>query len=616
MVPNRREFVKTVASGLALAGVAASPESLSGDNGSGSARSSPSTPAAIRRCYAYAGEHRLHFRRAGAGPVLVMIHSSPGSSFSLEPLIERLAAWHTVIALDTPGYGETDGLGKEVPDIGDYATALAEAIEVLKLQRFDLYGAHTGAKIALEYAARNPGMVHRLVLNGLSMYTAAEQSDMLEHYTPSLAPQWDGGHLLRTWMMRRDMYVFWPWFERSGSARRLVDLPSPAVLHAQTVDLLRAGSDYSKGTRASILYEAAPILRRLTVPTLVVAAPGDALRAHLERLGQLPPSFEVTALPESHDPDGAIAERVHRFLGGGAEQKAPALPTVLPVQQAVRRDYVDSPVGQLLVRRSGGGSGCPLVLFHASPLSSARLESLLPVMGSDRPVVTFDNPGNGDSAPLWGHPEIQDLAKVLASSIDSLGFDEYDAFGTHTGAFIAMELAIASPKRVRHVILDGVPLFTKAESEERLARYPPPLHIEGDGTHLIWAWNFLGDQSLWWPWYDKTAKRARIGVPIPSAKSQHANFVEFIKGGTTYHLNYRAAFSYPTTSRMPMVSCPALLCAGPSDPTRAYLTTMSRLAPHNVVRTRPETSSSETMAAVADLYRRFLTDQPVPSLSN
>jgi pimeloyl-ACP methyl ester carboxylesterase len=179
--------------------------------------------ATIKRRYAYAGERRIHYRRAGTGSPLVLLHASPGSSFSLETLIGRLAANYTVIAPDTPGYGESAGLGLAQPEIADYAAALAETLDALKLGRIDLYGTHTGAKIALEFAIGHPARVRRLILDGIGIYTPDERAEMLEHYTPSLQPQWDGSHLVRAWAMRRDMHIFWPWYKRTSEARRVAD---------------------------------------------------------------------------------------------------------------------------------------------------------------------------------------------------------------------------------------------------------------------------------------------------------------------------------------------------------------------------------------------------------
>lgn len=112
---------------------------------------------AIQRAYATTPSgRRIHYRRGGSGAPLVLLHASRGSSRTLEPVMETLAERHTVIAIDTPGYGESEPLAVERPSIADYRAALEETLDALNLTRIDLYGAHTGAKIALDLAVEKP----------------------------------------------------------------------------------------------------------------------------------------------------------------------------------------------------------------------------------------------------------------------------------------------------------------------------------------------------------------------------------------------------------------------------------------------------------------------------
>src|SRR5436305_504289 len=48
---------------------------------------------------------------------------------------------------------------------------------------------------------------------------------------------------------------------------------------------------------------------------------------------------------------------------------------------AMKRDYVDTSVGQLHVRLAGARDGVPLVLIHQSPSSGAMWEPILPELG-------------------------------------------------------------------------------------------------------------------------------------------------------------------------------------------------------------------------------------------
>ena len=48
---------------------------------------------------------QVHYRRAGSGPALLLIHQSPQNSRMWLEMIARYAPHFTVIAADTPGCG-------------------------------------------------------------------------------------------------------------------------------------------------------------------------------------------------------------------------------------------------------------------------------------------------------------------------------------------------------------------------------------------------------------------------------------------------------------------------------------------------------------------------------
>ena len=64
---------------------------------------------AIARHYLTLGSgataRRVHYRRAGTGPLLLMVHQSPRSSGEYEELMGDWGAHFTCIAPDTPGFG-------------------------------------------------------------------------------------------------------------------------------------------------------------------------------------------------------------------------------------------------------------------------------------------------------------------------------------------------------------------------------------------------------------------------------------------------------------------------------------------------------------------------------
>ncbi|GIW07374.1 MAG: hypothetical protein KatS3mg060_2179 [Dehalococcoidia bacterium] len=561
----------------------------------------------IERHYLYVGDRRVHYRRAGDGPPLVMLHAAPNSSFVLEPLIDQLAAVRTVLAPDAPGYGESAPLPLRRPTIHDYALALGEVLDALGLERVDLYGSHTGAKTAVAFALVRPDRVRKLVLEGYGLYTPEERDDLIAHFCPPIEPDWAGSHLVRVWAMRRDMFIFWPWYRRIPEARLPIDLPPPERLHALVVDFLRGGTFPWLGHLASFRYDGLAAISRVSVPTLLIAGEGDPLRSHLERL-TASGTLHIESPPAGMHDAAAIASRIVAFLAGDGLPPAPPPPPVVTSRPGVvRRRYLPSRLGPILARFSGVPNGRrPLVLFQSSPASSEPLEPLLAEMAADRFVVAFDTPGNGDSAPFPGEPTIDDLTAILGDAIDALGIGEYDAYGYHTGALIGIQSALDRPNRVRHVIVDGIPLYSPEVAAELLEHYAPPMRIDPHGGHLVWAWNFRRDMGLWSPWYRRRRRAARRRDPYPDAEEQHAGAVDFLKAATTYHVNYWAAFRYPTAERLTRLETPALMTTKRGDSLAGGVPEAARLAPRAEAIGHAGFGSPEALAETAALFRQFL----------
>ncbi|GIF20183.1 pimeloyl-ACP methyl ester carboxylesterase [Actinoplanes tereljensis] len=95
----------------------------------------------------------MHHHRQGSGSPIVLIHGI-GSRWQVwKPVLDRLAAWHDVIALDLPGFGGTpfDGVPGSVPHLADRVAAFLGSLGV---ERAAVGGSSLGGGVALELARR------------------------------------------------------------------------------------------------------------------------------------------------------------------------------------------------------------------------------------------------------------------------------------------------------------------------------------------------------------------------------------------------------------------------------------------------------------------------------
>jgi len=277
--------------------------------------------ALIDRGFVRIAEGQVHYRAASpreptVAPPLVMLHASPASSLTLTPLIARFARTRPVIAPDTLGNGDSAAPSQDKPDIAYFAEAHLRALDALGVTTFDLYGSHTGGCIAAEIAIRAPARVHRLVLDGMSLYSREEQTDMLKHYAPAVPLDQNGSQIQWFWHFVRDTYMFWPWYKRDPAHSRSVGLPSAGVLHDKFVEVLKAARTYHLSYNAAIAWSKADRLPLVTTPTLLACAVDDMLLRYMDSVAALMPASGRTLTQGSRTPDDAeeTVASINRFL--------------------------------------------------------------------------------------------------------------------------------------------------------------------------------------------------------------------------------------------------------------------------------------------------------------
>jgi pimeloyl-ACP methyl ester carboxylesterase len=249
---------------------------------------------------------RVHYKRAGRGPALVLLHGSGSSLEGFERVAALLSSSYDVIRPDLPGFGRTGPRPDRDYRVRTYARTIARFLTALQVPHFAVAGNSLGGDIAWNLALDAPQRIDGLVLVNATGYP--------EKSLPA------GLRLARNPLLRP---VLRRWLPRGATERGLRDAvgQNSAIVDDAMVNRVHALTS-RQGNRSAFVDFAntdqpdrSGEIGRITVPTLVLRSaavdgqhfardiPGAQERVHPDG-GHL--------LPEEH-PDW-VAEAIAEFL--------------------------------------------------------------------------------------------------------------------------------------------------------------------------------------------------------------------------------------------------------------------------------------------------------------
>jgi pimeloyl-ACP methyl ester carboxylesterase len=239
----------------------------------------PETPPKILidRGFLRVSEGLIHYRSAGArragGPLpLYLAHAGPGSSAGMVGLMTEFAPTRFAVAPDMLGNGDSARPARDDTNMLYYAETVIRTLDLLKIERIDFYGSHTGAQIGCEVAVKWPDRVRRLVLDGLPLFPDDFKQQLLARYAPKVEPDEFGGHLAWAWNFVRD-------------------------LHLGVLDVLKALDTYRIAYQAAFAQDVRRLLPLIKAPVLLTATERDPLHIYLDDVAALLPGAQKILFP-------------------------------------------------------------------------------------------------------------------------------------------------------------------------------------------------------------------------------------------------------------------------------------------------------------------------------
>ncbi len=250
-----------------------------------------------KRIYIDLDDMQIHARVAGKGQPVMLLHASPLSSFFMAGHIEKLQAKHQVLAVDTPGYGNSDPLPAPPKALEDYALKLLEAARKYGWDSFRLYGTATGAQIALCMAKLAPDRITKLVIDNCGHFDVGLRAMWEKDYFPELVAKPDGSHWQQAWDIAKAQSEYFPWHIKSGMTALNRPAPPPEIITRMAIGFIDSNPSYDIAYRLAFAAEDIASFVGLTVPTTLIDWQGSIVRAHVQMLIDkgLPPCVQLVS---------------------------------------------------------------------------------------------------------------------------------------------------------------------------------------------------------------------------------------------------------------------------------------------------------------------------------
>lgn len=296
----------------------------------------------INKHYLTTAAGQIHCRIAeGPGTPLILLHRTPVCSSSFEQVLQLLVGKRRVIALDTPGFGQSFKPANH-PSTEDYGRWLLAAIDALEIDKFHLAAHHTGTHFAIEMAALAPDRVLSLMLSGVLYEKPEKRREMREDIGQAPEIKKDGNHVQETWDLMKSLFLDY----------------DAELVQAETIGALASPEGRNQAFDAIFNQEVTEVFQRVKCPVLVAQAADDplSLTGMLEAFKKDFPSVRVKALgPAFLAAPERQAPQFTRALLASIEAAEPN-PTHLAESNSMNQKlyhYVRTETGYDLVQKEG-----------------------------------------------------------------------------------------------------------------------------------------------------------------------------------------------------------------------------------------------------------------------
>jgi pimeloyl-ACP methyl ester carboxylesterase len=229
----------------------------------------------------------LHYRAAGQGDPIVLMHINQQSSALYLEMLAALAPHMRAIAVDYPSHGASDHISWQ-PSISDYAQSVIAILDALGVAKTMVLGEATGAGVAVELAGNHADRVSKAVLVNCPFIEETPEQVLAPFKSDFRPADPTGFPALRTmeFMLEKDpehapLKPTQSWMDRMNRAQ------------------MEVGRDRWQALTALAQYDMDAGLRRIARPTLLLIGDHFYFRHKIPKIEERVRDVRVEILPDA-----------------------------------------------------------------------------------------------------------------------------------------------------------------------------------------------------------------------------------------------------------------------------------------------------------------------------
>jgi proline iminopeptidase len=277
--------------------------------------------------------------------------------------------------------------------------------------------------------------------------------------------------------------------------------------------------------------------------------------------------------------------------------------------------FLPVPDGRIWYKKSGSGSGIPVILLHGGPGFSSYYLKALEQLGDERPVIRYDQLGGGKSGALTDTAAftIAHFVRELDSLRSALGYDKVHLVGHSWGTILGYEYYRAHPEHVVSLTLasPALDIPTWEKNAHRLVRTLSDSAQRAIKTREAEKKYDAPDyQAALMEFYGKYVWRRPVEADLDSLfKTANEAIYNYMQGPSEFTITGTLK-KYDVTSQLKSITVPTLYTVGEfdeADPaTVKHFATLTPSAKYAMIPGSAHITSWDNPTAMIGAIRPFL----------